>query len=734
MKTTINALDPSQKFILEELTKGGADDLSLVYGPPGTGKSHLIVSLLFELACSGKKVLFVSQNREAIEVVIRKYRDIDRSMGLGDTDVTFLDFCLHLSDRSQRTIKYISSLRSRLFSKYIRRITSIEEIDNEIPYALYYRELDKEKNYNSTSESDIGLDMLLANQLAFVKNGKIIKKILHRSEDIDARGVFSLLREHKTRAENFKIFNNPSNELRFLNRVNDSALTISRLHDVIYAITDACRKNPAILEMSYVKDNDIRNVLHFIAMLKEISRAYKIYEVKNDPVDFETIFSNIKQIQKGNKSLQLSVELGQIELPDEAISTKSASRYIKEYSNIEALKKYKTDLNETALCIVMSGYSDSNLTILQLATNAMASLDLGLDEIDSIIDIGLADGETIRRFVRDVTEWRQRGVLTKVFSQKPESLSDLSEKDIASIEGYCNALLIIADILDQTNLKYKDIRKVTKDHIRERRKIDCEKRKSVKIATCCLNASFNNLSEQSRKYTCKEFCEFVKESTKLIDVITGVYSRDKTIAGKPIADGMRIIDENIEARALRSKNDEIYDGIKKYIANTKSGWLKLPAMSDKPKLIDIIIRDINFDDSFDDVDAEKLKVARDAIDEAADKKIFSSDFYKLAAGEKIKMWVDRIESLLAFEDRDAFGDFIAHNDFIMKLGKALGPTNKDYLESYLEMELDYDEFSEHIAYDLIRSLYGNIPTSKCRSIKSKQYFDDFSKNLERARR
>ena len=91
MQTTINSLDPSQKSALESILNGDSNN-TVIYGPPGTGKSHLIVSLLFELAAKGKQVLFVSQNSEALNVIVRKYKELHEELGLGEQDLSFLDF------------------------------------------------------------------------------------------------------------------------------------------------------------------------------------------------------------------------------------------------------------------------------------------------------------------------------------------------------------------------------------------------------------------------------------------------------------------------------------------------------------------------------------------------------------------------------------------------------------------------------------------------------------------
>ena len=110
MNLTINPLDPSQKQVLEALlSKESQSDISVVYGPPGTGKSHLIVSLLFELATRKNKVLFVSQNTEALEVISRMVKRIERNMKLTSDHLSFLDFCLMLNRTDQRRLKYIKS-------------------------------------------------------------------------------------------------------------------------------------------------------------------------------------------------------------------------------------------------------------------------------------------------------------------------------------------------------------------------------------------------------------------------------------------------------------------------------------------------------------------------------------------------------------------------------------------------------------------------------------------------
>ena len=64
---SINLLDPAQQKTLEALINDeNTNALSIVYGPPGTGKSHLITSLLFELALKGKRSFLLVKTQKRL--------------------------------------------------------------------------------------------------------------------------------------------------------------------------------------------------------------------------------------------------------------------------------------------------------------------------------------------------------------------------------------------------------------------------------------------------------------------------------------------------------------------------------------------------------------------------------------------------------------------------------------------------------------------------------------------
>ena len=83
------AADASQRSAVIESTKGRS---FVLYGPPGTGKSQTITNLIAYNLAMGKKVLFVSEKRAALEVVYNRLSKI----GLGP-------YCLEL--HSNKAVK-----------------------------------------------------------------------------------------------------------------------------------------------------------------------------------------------------------------------------------------------------------------------------------------------------------------------------------------------------------------------------------------------------------------------------------------------------------------------------------------------------------------------------------------------------------------------------------------------------------------------------------------------------
>ena len=66
-------LSQTQREIIQSVR---SRPMTLVTGPPGTGKSHTITAVVLDYIVSGRKVLFTSNTRKAVEVVVEKLEEM----------------------------------------------------------------------------------------------------------------------------------------------------------------------------------------------------------------------------------------------------------------------------------------------------------------------------------------------------------------------------------------------------------------------------------------------------------------------------------------------------------------------------------------------------------------------------------------------------------------------------------------------------------------------------------
>lgn len=177
--------DSSQLAVLEEAKEGKN---LVVEGPPGTGKSQTIVNLIAELMAMGKKVLFVSEKKAALDVVKTR---LD-SVGLGEG-------CLELHGKNSKKKEFLNELESTLkidsvellddrdfrhlddikdeLDEYVATLHSIYKDTELTPYRLigmyeYYGE--KLSNYELNT---LKLDIDDVSNLNLEKRGEIIRKL-----------------------------------------------------------------------------------------------------------------------------------------------------------------------------------------------------------------------------------------------------------------------------------------------------------------------------------------------------------------------------------------------------------------------------------------------------------------------------------------------------------------------------------------------------------------------------
>ncbi len=97
----VDADSSQQDAIL--LSKSGAS--FVLQGPPGTGKSQTITNIIAEALADGKKVLFVSEKKAALQVVYDRLKKVGLS-----------DFCLTLHDHKANKKEILRELESSIYA------------------------------------------------------------------------------------------------------------------------------------------------------------------------------------------------------------------------------------------------------------------------------------------------------------------------------------------------------------------------------------------------------------------------------------------------------------------------------------------------------------------------------------------------------------------------------------------------------------------------------------------
>jgi hypothetical protein len=86
---------------LQAIINSGKGESFVLHGPPGTGKSQTITNIIANALYAGKKVLFVSAKKAALEVVQKRLQAI----GIGD-------FCLELHSNKSKKSDVLSQLKN----------------------------------------------------------------------------------------------------------------------------------------------------------------------------------------------------------------------------------------------------------------------------------------------------------------------------------------------------------------------------------------------------------------------------------------------------------------------------------------------------------------------------------------------------------------------------------------------------------------------------------------------
>lgn len=737
MKTTINLLDPSQRHALNGVLTN-KEDVAVIYGPPGTGKSHLILSLLFELAVRGDKVLFVSQNTEALNVIMRMFKKLDEELGIDDYSLSFLDFCWCLNDAAHKRVTHIRQQKNRIMTKPIGTLPYAEEEKNgEIPYALTYRELDINDNLEAEPD-DIGFDELLMSSLRNVHHGDLIKDILHTVSNKSYRKALRLLNEYSDRNNMFAELNNPKNALKYL-KTNKMEYSLHDVQVVVEDISETVGNVIGSRDMIAKVEMPVNDYLNYALQMIEYSKVVNINY-------FDELGTSIKDLAKTAKNRLLvddKIEkVTEITVPSAMLTPilqQEEDDAILELNNLGDLEDYCKVLVavKKKIALLSSAYKvDTGAKIKNIVNCAFSRVDFGAfikDDYGGFEELGYDD---LIRIIKVIEDYGSKNKIGKMVFKMPEGIKVVDKKNITGFVSNVKLMYFLSHVLEGTDLTIQDI-------------IDVKKIKSNSIAVPIEMRGYAKNSDEHAKlcntvlhlfklkidkidnYTLEELNDIIERQTQDIDVALDILSKNKKVEFNSIKEAVLAINKNVVNRNVSIEHKQLDDELKPYLANSDDVEKSCETIIELSKTqIDLreLLDYITSVKLVGEISPEYINRVKNCLIEAEQKSFFSSEFFTIHVDENLPVWRQHIDTLVDYNRPDEFDAYVLQNRFIRNLKDALSQKNERVIDSYLNDEsITFNEFREHLTRDIVGTIYNDAPASIRKRISAK-YFSDYKSN------
>ena len=738
MKATINPLDPSQEQALKGVLNN-KEDVAVIYGPPGTGKSHLILSLLFELATRGDKILFVSQNTDALDVITRMYRRLNKDLGIKEDSLSFLDFCWCLNEPAQRRVTYIKQQKNHIMEKPLETLPHASSTENEdtIPYALTYRELDK--NDNDLAEPDaIGFDELLMSSLKNVHHDNIIKDILHTVPDESYRNALRLLNRYSDSDNLFCMLNHPKNALKYLNPLNTSYT----LHEAQIIVEDLCDSCDGVVPTNaYTASEDI-NISIYISYVRQVldygSCINLGYFRESNATTKELLRMVNERVSIKNEIINTTTVKIPSTLTEQILKQKDDDSILKLDRTLN-LKDYCKRLQsaKTAAELLINKYNvDGGIKFKYVYGCVFDSFDFnGVSDINPSTFRTLGYN-SLTKLIEELKSYNSKNKLAKIVYRAPEDIKMLDKKSITPLSGKVEFLEYLSKILNGTNARVKDI--IDGKNLKpgsiimpiEMDQYDGRPNDVIEISNATLkilNANLKSLSDKSLR----EINKILSRQINDIKVLMSILFENKDIEFESINSATEIINQNINNLNV-SKRRSLLDASILPFLTKKDGiekeCSKIIEISNQKIELEKLLASFVPGSAAMGADLEKMDKVEHAILDASQKNFFSKEFFTVHANENIGTWEKHVKTILDYNRLDEFDAYIRQNHFMNDLRAALSDKNAHIIDSYIKDEdITYDEFCEHLTKDIVGTIYENAPASVRKTV-SKKYFSDFKEN------
>lgn len=749
---TINQLDPSQKYALRQLIAAADDDeidLSLVFGPPGTGKSQLLVSLLYELAVRSKKVLFVSQNTEALEVIERMASHVERDMGLTGNYLSLSDFCLKLYTREQRYLKYITAQSSRLTGKLIPPIDVSDEPANpasSIP--LGYVHLDRAANYAMISE-DLGVDELLRYLLQYV-SGDLVIETLYQFDKINARAVLRLIDEYPFR-DDFSFYNQPQNELRFISTTNPD-INLNIVQSGVRDIGGLVSQLTPSLPQALVKQ-PIDEYLAAVAGYATISQRLNAYRIQVDHLELDDMEESLRLAAiKSSTLLSPQDVVSGLELVKAPIF--QDARQVA-FLGADRIAQYTEHLQELHKIAAQFHKADKDLItfeIRELLFNIIESVGVDLSPVlEKFPSVKEWNRQTILQELQDAEEFSHKNAIERRLKGAPDSfktyLPESKNGDYRILLEFRPYLITVAQILEKTHLRV-----ATYDALYQKAKTP--KKRAINpfdgIEDATALALANKLMrtiELTKTYGLDRVATFRELQTEVDTLLRdlGVYSttlqtnRDKAMRldTKQLVD---LINATIQHNMSKATISEVYSKMGRYLADgvaldafTRDADDYARFVNTHKSITQKVCDSLTLMPDPSEIQPDSINDLISTLSSARQQDIYSDFFFTIAEGHNPTLWYDTVKNVNHFSNNHQLDAYIAHNKFVSALIADM-PGNEGWLRSLLkEPSISFYDFAGRVVNSVVRTKFNNLPPSQRKSIKA-GFFKEYANSLKTERK
>lgn len=777
---SFSSLDPSQKRALDEIAGDDTSSIHIVYGPPGTGKSQLVVSLLERLAVEHKKVLFVSQNTEALRVIERMIRKTEKDIGYptDESHFSLLDMCLMLYEPAQRKLKYLREHSSVVRGKHIRMAKHIEK-PASISYALQYTQLNHDDNYNIDS-NEIGFDELMAYYLKYV-TFDLAPEVLSEFENVNVRKIFNLIDNYEQR-ESFSDFTHPRREL-YLLATNNSELNLPIVREQVKKIKDTIiDKNTGDYLIPAKETMDVVDYIDLLLIYADLAKAINIYSLSTSPNGLKGLLDDLEQVvaQKSKHESEiseltrqldsarrsskytvngLSLDTPAIELPL-AIMRAAEQDLDRTLSDLEDISDVVKEINSFAKGFKYSSPQELQINLAKaVAAEYRQTIDfINENEASNLLTLSAAE---IHQLHDDLHAYFAISGPKKLLRRIPESFIALDLKNNQWMECYRDDILPVFDkivtVLDSTKQNFQWI-------------IELADQKSTH-SLAKLGVNYQSADElihlfltSSRLYLLLEKYDLAKLNyDELTKVTQSAYSSLKTLQelwldednGRLIFQhGLKQFLTEVEKKhqvlLLESEIDqnqhEYEQQLSKQYATCSKLLKEVNSSLELAELAQNIITQVTpYKTKFETMvakleipitdaklDTNYLSRSRSTLLEVSNSNCLSDFAFEIEHGKNLETWVDKILCLEQYSNDAEIASFVEHNNFIEAIYANFGEANHKYLAEVLEQDgLTYQKFAARLVSVLVREVYGRSPINARRRVDNdSEFFKQYATYLK----